>query len=207
MQVFCPKDVSQGGLGQQPCRVVSVLHICHRDRGVGHPVVDHSVHWHCHWISCQNLEYSSFQTGKRCSGWLPLVEAHLRWLFEDQPFDRFLCTAEQKIFLEKRKRVKHCGMWICLRSKLHSRIPLLCTARENRRCIFTISSIPTISQLQNIGLASRDGSSGWVHGGVVVVQKLDSFPKENYIISGRISLKIPLFWDLFSNTKRCSEEQ
>ena len=44
MERLGAEDVPQGGLGQQPGGVVGVLHVCHRDGGVGDPVVDHRVH-------------------------------------------------------------------------------------------------------------------------------------------------------------------
>ena len=104
----------------------------------------------------------------------------------------------------KRKRVKQ--MWICLRTKLHSRIPLLCTTRENRhRCIFTISSIPTILQLQNIGLASAGANAGL-------------FPRGSYII-GKDITKITYIWGptftplrravgpKYANVQMCSESK
>ena len=55
VQVFCPKDVPQGGLGQQPGGVVGVLHVGHADRGVADPVVDHGVHRDRHRVLGQNL--------------------------------------------------------------------------------------------------------------------------------------------------------
>ena len=44
MEVLGAQDVPEGGLCQQPRAVVGVLHVSHGDRGVGDPVVDHSVH-------------------------------------------------------------------------------------------------------------------------------------------------------------------
>ena len=37
------QDVPQGGLGKQPRAVVRVFNIGHRDRGVGHPVVNNGI--------------------------------------------------------------------------------------------------------------------------------------------------------------------
>ena len=44
VEVLGAQDVPEGGLCQQPRAVVGVLHVSHGDRGVGDPVVDHSVH-------------------------------------------------------------------------------------------------------------------------------------------------------------------
>ena len=41
----------EGGLCQQAGGVVGVLHVGHGDGGVGHPVVDHSVHRHRHRVA------------------------------------------------------------------------------------------------------------------------------------------------------------
>ena len=60
----------------------------------------------------------------------------------DPLFDKFLCTAERKIFLEQKKRVKRRGF--VFPTNYIPQIPVLCITRENRHsCIFTISSIPT----------------------------------------------------------------
>ena len=127
---------------------MSVLNVCHRDCGIGHSVVDNCIHRYCHGISRENLQLylalreelpgSAFQS----KPWLPLGEARLTWLCEDPLFDKFLCTAERKIFLEQKKRVKRRG-FVCPTNYI-PQIPVLCITRENRHsCIFTISSIPT----------------------------------------------------------------
>ena len=41
----------EGGLCQEAGGVVGVLHVGHGDGGVGHPVVDHSVHRHRHRVA------------------------------------------------------------------------------------------------------------------------------------------------------------
>ena len=127
---------------------MSVLNVCHRDCGIGHSVVDDCIHWYCHGISREDLQLylawreehpgSAFQ----CKSWLPLGGARLTWLCEDPLFDKFLCTAERKIFLEQKKRVKRRGF--VSPTNYIPQIPVLCITRENRHsCIFTISSIPT----------------------------------------------------------------
>lgn len=47
--------VPEGGLGEQPRRVVGVLHVRDRNGGVGDAVVDHRVHRDRHAVLCQNL--------------------------------------------------------------------------------------------------------------------------------------------------------
>ena len=56
MQVLRAKDVSQGGLSQQPGGVVRVLHVGHGDGGVGHPVEHHRVHRDSHGVLGQDLQ-------------------------------------------------------------------------------------------------------------------------------------------------------
>ena len=56
MKVFCTKNVSQSGLGQEPGWVMSVFYIGYGDCGIGHPVVDDSIHRHCHRILGQDLK-------------------------------------------------------------------------------------------------------------------------------------------------------
>ena len=51
MQGLGAEDVPQRGLCQQPSGVVGVLHVGHGDGGVGHPIVDHSVHRHGHRVA------------------------------------------------------------------------------------------------------------------------------------------------------------
>ena len=62
MKILGTKDISQGGLSQQPnteisnvflscvsskpCGVMSIFHICHTDYSIGYSVVDHRVHGH-----------------------------------------------------------------------------------------------------------------------------------------------------------------
>ena len=145
--------------------MVSVLNVCHRDCGIGHPVVDNCIHRYCHGISRENLQL--FLTWReehpelafQCKPSLPLGEARLTWLCGDPLFDKFLCTAERKIFLEQKKRVKRRGF--VSPTNYIPQIPVLCITRENRHsCIFTISSIPTTGAKYRISpQRSRCGQS------------------------------------------------
>ena len=55
MQVLGAEHVAQRGLGQQPGRVVGVLHVGHADGGVADPVVDDGVHGHGDAVLGQHL--------------------------------------------------------------------------------------------------------------------------------------------------------
>ena len=56
MQILGTQDVPQRGLGQQTRGVVSVLHVGHWDGGIGHAVVDDSIHRHRHRVLGENLQ-------------------------------------------------------------------------------------------------------------------------------------------------------
>ena len=56
VQVLGAEDVPERGLGQHPRAVVAVLHISHRDRGVGDSEKHHRVHRHCHTVLGENLK-------------------------------------------------------------------------------------------------------------------------------------------------------
>ena len=56
MQVLGTQDVPQRGLSEEACRVVGVLHVGHRHGGIGHAVVDDSIHAHCHRVLGENLQ-------------------------------------------------------------------------------------------------------------------------------------------------------
>ena len=60
MKVLGAEDVPERGLGQHPRAVVAVLHISHRDRGVGDSEKHHRVHRHCHTVLGQNLKIRLF---------------------------------------------------------------------------------------------------------------------------------------------------
>ena len=55
MQIFGAEDVAQRRLGQQPGRVMGVLHVGHRHGCVGHAVIDDGVHRDCHAVPRQHL--------------------------------------------------------------------------------------------------------------------------------------------------------
>ena len=61
MKVFGTKNVSERRLGQESCRVVSVLDVGHRHGRVRHPVVDDGVDGNRHGIFCQHLRKEKLQ--------------------------------------------------------------------------------------------------------------------------------------------------
>ena len=55
VKIFRSENVPERSLCQKPSRVVSVLHVGHRHRGVGHAVVDDGVDGHRHGVTSKHL--------------------------------------------------------------------------------------------------------------------------------------------------------
>lgn len=56
MQVLRSEHIPEGGLGEEPRRVVGVLHVGHAHGRVAHTVVDDGVHAHRHGVLRQHLQ-------------------------------------------------------------------------------------------------------------------------------------------------------
>ena len=88
-----------------PCGVVGIFHIGYTNSGIRHPVIDHCVNGHCHRVFGQHLKEPTETLFNHKSKFkvIPPEEEPLEWLSWDPLFDRFLCRAEQKIFLKLKK--------------------------------------------------------------------------------------------------------
>ena len=78
--------------------MVSILNICYGHRGIGDSVVDHCVHGHRDRVLGEHLQHLDQQLqGDHC---IPLVVEPPGLWCEDQPSDKTLYMAEQRICLK-----------------------------------------------------------------------------------------------------------
>ena len=54
---LCSQNVTKCRLGEKPRGIGSILHVCDRDHGVAHPVVDHSIHRNSYRVFGEDLKH------------------------------------------------------------------------------------------------------------------------------------------------------